>query len=95
MAEVKKKLQTRKSHRLFVRNTIAKVKELLPESDLGAISPEIKFRLQADLSTLERQQKEIEILLRTVSDAAPLRGHPGLGKRNVFRQDELKREERS
>ena len=45
MAEVKKKLQTRKGHRLFVRNTIAKVKELLPESDLGAISPEIKFRL--------------------------------------------------
>ena len=68
MAEVKKKLQTRKDHRLFVRNTIAKVKELLPESDLGAISPEIKFRLQAHLSTLERQQKEIEILDNAIAD---------------------------
>ena len=68
MAEVKKKLQTRKGHRLFVRNTIAKVKELLPESDLGAISPEIKFRLQAHLSTLERQQKEIEILDNAIAD---------------------------
>ena len=68
MAEVKKKLQTRKGHRLFVRNTIAKVKELLPEFDLGAISPEIKFRLQAHLSTLERQQKEIEILDNAIAD---------------------------
>ena len=68
MAEVKKKLQTRKGHRLFVRNTIAKVKELLPESDLGAISPEIKFRLQAHLSTLERQQKEIQILDNAIAD---------------------------
>ena len=68
MAEVKKKLQTRKGHKFFVRNTIATVKELLPESDLGAISPEIKFRLQAHLSTLERQQKEIEILDNAIAD---------------------------
>ena len=61
MAELKKKIQTRNSHRPFVRGVITKVKELLPKTDLE-LGPDVKFKLEAHRISLEKQLKTIQTL---------------------------------
>ena len=61
MAELKRKIQTRNGHRLFVRGVITKVKELLPETDLE-LGPDVKFKLKAHRILSEKQLKPIQTL---------------------------------
>ena len=67
MAELKKKIQTRNGHRLFMRGVITKVKELLPETDLE-FGPDVTFKLEAHRILLEKQLKPIQTLDREIAE---------------------------
>ena len=60
MAELKKKIQTRNGHRLFVRGVITKAKELLPETDLE-LGPDVKFKLEAHCISLEKHWNQYRL----------------------------------
>ena len=66
---LKKKLQNRPGHRLVIRNTLSKARELLSETTYGSVPPTaVKLKLETIRNTLEKKQSVIASLDEEIED---------------------------